>query len=120
LHPVVDRTRDLVVGLAGLQLADALGNRLVSQEFVSHHLDHLGVPQVLRPTLSPIKVASSAGLLLGLRLPRLGAVTSAGLVAYYAFAVGFHLRAGDHPVAALPAALLGASAAVALTKRFLR
>lgn len=108
-----------MVGLAAFQLADALGNGLLSHEFVTRHLDHLGVPQVLRPTLGPIKVASSVGLLLGMRLPRLGAVTSAGLVAYYVIAAGFHLHAHDHPVAALPAGLLGAAAALALTQRFL-
>ena len=61
-----------------------------------------------------IKVAGSAGLVLGIKSPRLGASTAACLVGYYAAAVVFHGRAGDHPVAWLPAIGFGATAAAAL------
>jgi hypothetical protein len=64
-------------------------------------------------------VTSSFGLLVGLKMPRLGAVTSAGLVAYYAAAASFHLFANDHPVLAAPAAACGASAAIALVSLYL-
>lgn len=99
--------------MAWVQVLDAIGNE-IPRELVRRHLDHLGVPPRLRPALPLIKVASTAGLLLGLRSGRVAAVTSASLVAFYAAAVRFHLLAGDHPVVALPAAALGAGAAVNL------
>ncbi|MHB8467272.1 MAG: DoxX family protein [Acidimicrobiales bacterium] len=97
-----------------LQLVDAAGNALVPKRRVDAHLDHLRVPAPLRPALPAIKVLSSVGLVLGLNSPRLGTLTSAALVGYYAAAVGYHLRAGDHPALAVPAAVFGAAAAAAL------
>ena len=73
----------------------------------------------LRPALGLIKVAGSAGLVAGLKWPRVGAMTSAALVAYYAAAVRFHLLAGDHPAFASPAAALGTIAAVLLAELYL-
>jgi hypothetical protein len=69
--------------------------------------------------LPVIKVTSTFGLLVGLRMPRLGAVTSASLVSYYAAAARFHLLADDHPLLAAPAAACGASAAMALSNLYL-
>lgn len=56
----------------------------------------------------------SGGLLLGLRWPRLGALTSAWLIGFYAAAIGFHLNAGDHSVLAAPAAAYGLGAGALL------
>jgi hypothetical protein len=116
---LADRAKQVVVGLAVAQLTDVVAAQLVSPEFIGDHLDHLGVPPALRRLLSPIKATSSAGLLLGLLVPELGAVTAAGLIGYYGIAVGFHLRTHESPISALPAVLLGAAAAAALKKRFL-
>jgi hypothetical protein len=113
------RHRQLVLGLAAAQVLDALGGELVPRRYVEAHLDHLGVPSELRPALGVIKVTASVGLVAGLKWPRLGAVTSAALVSYYAAAARFHLLAGDHAVIAAPAAAFGAGAAVALTEFFL-
>ena len=66
-----------------------------------------------------IKVAASAGMVAGLKRPRLGAVTCLGLMAFYAAAVGFHGFAGDPPAVALPATAFGASAALWLFCNFL-
>ncbi len=77
------------------------------------------MPRSLRPVLPVIKVTSTFGLLLGLKMPRLGAVTSAGLIAYYAAAARFHLLAHDHPLLAMPAAACGASAGIALMNLYL-
>src|SRR5438445_9050963 len=108
-----DRTRQLAVGLALFQVLDAIANA-IPRRYVAAHLDHLGVPYPLRPALPVIKLTSSAGLLIGLEMPRLGALTSAALVAYYAAAARFHLLADDHPVLAMPAAACGAAAAATL------
>lgn len=119
LRLVADRIRQLAVVLASVQLIDVLGNAVVPREYVDAHLDHLQVPRRLRPLLSPIKLTSSAGLLAGLEMPRLGALTAAASCGYYAIAVRYHVRAGDHPVLCVPAALLGGAAAVTLLSLYL-
>ena len=116
--PVPDRSKRLAVGLAIFQVVDAVANA-IPRRYVEAHLDHLGVPRNLRPALPVIKVTSTVGLLLGLEIPRLGAVTAASLIAYYAAAAGFHLLAHDHPVLAAPAAACGAIAAIALVDLYL-
>lgn len=110
---------DVPTCLALLQLADAAANEIAPRRIVDKHLDHLRVPVPLRRALPVIKMLSSAGLILGARSPRIGALTSAALVAYYAAAVGYHRNAGDHPAVAAPAALFGATAATALFGVFL-
>lgn len=102
------------MGFALLQLADAVGNQLVSRRYVEAHLDHLRVPRKLQQMLPAIKVLSSAGLMIGLRWPRLGVLTSACLIGYYAAAVGFHLNAPEHSALAAPAAAFGVGAAAVL------
>jgi hypothetical protein len=109
-----DWPKRLAVGLAALQLADVIGNVLVPRRHVDAHLDHLGVPTSLRPALPVIKVAGSAGLVGGVKSPLLGAATAACLVGFYAAAVAFHVRAGEHPVVWLPAIAFGATAATSL------
>jgi DoxX-like family len=113
------RPKHLAVGLAVLQLADAIGNELVPRHHLSAHLDHLGVPDRLRTALPAIKVAGSAGLIMGIKSPNVGALTAAYLVGYYAAAVAFHMRADDHPVLWLPAIAFGASAAASLVTFYL-
>ena len=113
-----DRTRKVAVGLAIFQVLDAIGNA-IPRRYVEAHLDHLGVPGYLRPMFPVIKVTTAAGLVAGLRMPRLGSLTSASLVAYYAAATRFHLLAGDHPILAAPAAICGASAAITLVDLYL-
>lgn len=113
-----ETAKRLAVALAAVQLLDAAGNELVPRKYVDAHLDHLRVPMPLRPLL-PVCKAASLGLIVGLGLPEVGAAASAGMVAYYANAIGFHARAGDNPIAALPAALLAAAAAVVLARLYL-
>ena len=98
------------MGLAVFQMLDAVGTELVPRRCLDRHLDHLGVPRNLRPLLSPIKVAGAAGLVLGTRVPEVGALAAAGLVAYYSAAASFHVLADDHPVLAGPAIGCGAAA----------
>jgi hypothetical protein len=105
--------------LAALQLGDAIGNELVPRRYLTAHLDHLGVPNRLRPALPVIKVAGSAGLILGIKSPYLGALTAACLVGFYAAAVVFHVRADDNPVVWLPAIAFGATAAASLVTFYL-
>jgi hypothetical protein len=112
------RLRHLAAGLAALQIIDAIASA-TPQISMAVRLDHLGVPGVLRPLLPVIKVSTSVGLLVGVKRPWVGAVTSAALVAFYAAAVSFHGFAGDHPAVALPATAFGASAALCLASYFI-
>src|SRR5688500_6178770 len=81
VRDVSGRARNRAVRLAAFQLLDAVGNSVVSRRYLDRHLDHLGVPSGLRPLLTPIKLTTAGGLLVGLRVPAVGALTAAGLVA---------------------------------------
>ncbi|MFF0011273.1 DoxX family protein [Streptomyces sp. NPDC005374] len=59
-----------------------------------------------------LEVAGVAGLLLGLTVTTLGVVAATGLALLMAGAAVVHLRHGDPPVRALPAAVLALAAAV--------
>jgi hypothetical protein len=112
------RLRQLAIGLATLQIVDTIASA-TPQMSMAARLDHLCVPEIVRPVLPMIKVSTSVGLVAGLKRPWLGAVTCMGLVGFYSAAVGFHRFAGDPPIAALPAAALGGSAALCLVAHFL-
>ena len=111
--------KQVAVGLAAAQAADAIGNMLVPSSFLTSHLDRLGVPSRLQPALPFIKLAGSAGLVLGIKAPRVGAVAAACLVGYYSAAVAFHALADDHAVAWVPAIAFGATAAASLVRFYL-
>jgi hypothetical protein len=96
--------------LAGLQVLD-LAVTQTSSRFGEAHLDHLGVPAVLRPALPVIKATSTVALAATSRRPLARSVVGAGLVAYYASAATFHILAGDRPADAAPATLLALLAA---------
>jgi deazaflavin-dependent oxidoreductase (nitroreductase family) len=102
----------LAVVLSVVQVADAAGNLVMPRSSYTAHLDHLDVPRWLQPVLPIMKVAGSAGLVLGFQSTRLEALTCAALAGYYGAAVGFHLAAGDHVVIAAPAAILAAATMV--------
>jgi hypothetical protein len=112
------RLRHLAAGLASLQIVETMASATPPMS-MADRLDHLGLPERLRPVLPVIKIATSVGLVAGVGRPRIGAVTCAGLVGFYAAAVSFHRLAGDPLPAALPAAALGAIAALCLVGHFL-
>ena len=116
------------LALAGIQAADLAVTQL-SAEFGDSHLDHLGVPRGIRPLLPIIKAVGVTALVVTADRPTARSVVAASLMAelggdtsgiayserlmaYYAAAGTFHLRAGDPPWLAAPAAgccLLAAS-----------
>lgn len=89
--------------LAGLQAADLVVTQL-SSAYGDDHLDHLGVPAALRPALPMVKAVAVGALLVTSTRPRLRSVVSTALLSYYSAAIAFHIRAGDSPTKALPAA----------------
>jgi hypothetical protein len=97
--------------LAAMQVVDLAAVATMPSRYGDAHLADLGVPQQLRRVLPVIKVATTAALLVGTRRPRLRSVTGAGLVAYYAAAVTFHIESNDPWTDVAPAALYGVVAA---------
>ena len=70
---------------------------------VKKSLDNLGVPENIRPVFPAVKAAAAVGLLSVNRFPALARLTTAMLTLYFALAVGWHIRAHDKVVNALPA-----------------
>jgi hypothetical protein len=103
--------RRFALRLAVMQVVDIAATRALPDRYGDAHLAALGVPAELRRVLPAIKVATTLPLLAGTRRPGLRSVTGAGLVAYYAAAVTFHVRSNDPWTETAPAALYGAVAA---------
>jgi hypothetical protein len=83
-----------VVVLAIIQFVDAL-LCLKPVAFIAQCFDDVRFPRRLWWIMSPIKFAATAGLLAGIWVPWLGAVTSAALVLYFVVAIGMHVAARD-------------------------
>jgi hypothetical protein len=110
-HRVARRAATL---LALVQAVDAvLCYRPVG--FVAACLDDVAFPRTWWPVLTPVKTAAALGLLGGRRSAEVGALTASALAAYFAIAVGAHMRARDLGRNALSATVLECcSAATAL------
>lgn len=106
------RSQIVVLGLAGSLvfsgLYDAIPNHWFEEEF-----EHLRLPRWFRLVFIATKTAAVTGLLLGLRSPRLGRVTTRALVAYFVLAVGAHVRVKDGRIRPLPALTMLVWSAVA-------
>jgi DoxX-like family len=74
-------------GRRGL-LCDAL-------RFVTECLDDVRLPHRIRPLLPILKLAAAAGLVAGLWIEHLGAITALCVTVYFALAVGAHIRVRD-------------------------
>ena len=83
----------LAVLLAGVCAAAAAAD-LTRQPQVLATVQRLGVAHLL-PLLATVKALAAAGLLVGIAVRPLGAVTAAAMTLYFALAVAFHLRAND-------------------------
>jgi DoxX-like family len=73
-----------------------------------------GVPEHWLDPLAVVLLAGAAGVVAGVAWAPLGVAAAAALVAYFAVAIGFHVRAGDaeHAVTPLVIALLAAAALI--------
>ncbi|MFM9595021.1 DoxX family protein [Streptomyces scabiei] len=79
--------------------------------FMRQAAAHLGMSVTLYRVIGALEIAGAAGLLLGLASAPLGAAAAAGLALLMTAAAVVHLRHGDPPVRALPAAVLALAAA---------
>ncbi|MEE6179563.1 DoxX family protein [Mycobacterium sp. 050134] len=90
-------------GLAAFHAVDAVACA-VPLAPIKKTLDDVGLPENVRPVLPVVKGAAAIGLISVTWFPALARLTTAMLTLYFTLAVGAHVRAGDKPVKALPAA----------------
>ena len=83
-----------VVLLAAIQLGDAV-MCFEPVGFIAKCFADVGLPRALWPVMPWVKVAATVGLLVGLWVPYVGALTDAALVVYFVCAVSAHIRARD-------------------------
>ncbi|WNZ13683.1 DoxX family protein [Streptomyces sp. 11x1] len=80
--------------------------KIAAVPFMRQAAAHLGMSAGLYRVIGTLEVAGAVGLLLGLFAAPLGVAAAAGLALLMAAAAVVHLRHGDPPVQALPAAVL--------------
>lgn len=83
-----------VILLAVVQLADA-ALCLRPAKFVQQCLEDVRFPRRWWWTLPPLKTLAAAGLLTGLWIKHVAAMTTIALVAYFLAAIAAHVRAND-------------------------
>ncbi|MEU3889884.1 DoxX family protein [Streptomyces sp. NPDC029041] len=84
--------------------------KIAAVRFMRQAAAHLGMSTALYRVIGTLELAGAAGLLLGLASAPLGVAAAAGLAVLMAAAAVVHLRQGDPPVRALPAAVLAVTA----------
>ena len=84
-----------VIALAIVQFGDGL-MCLKPVAFVADCFEHVNWPRRYWWVMPPIKFAAAAGLILGIWIPYLAAITSVALVLYFICAVAAHLIARDY------------------------
>ncbi|KUO09401.1 DoxX family protein [Streptomyces sp. DSM 15324] len=80
--------------------------KLAAAPFMRQAAAHLGMSVRLYRVVGALEVAGVAGLLTGLTWMPLGVAAATGLALLMAAAAVVHLRHGDPPVRAVPAAVL--------------
>ncbi|EGD41779.1 FtsQ [Nocardioidaceae bacterium Broad-1] len=83
-----------VVLLAVIQIGDAV-MCFKPVGFIARCFTDVGLPRALWPVMPWVKVAATVGLVAGLWVPYVGALTSAALIVYFVCAVTAHIRARD-------------------------
>jgi hypothetical protein len=84
-----------VSGLLAALLAFSAINKLSHREDVVQSYARAGVPEGWLDLLAIVLLAGASGLVLGLFWAPVGVAAAAALVAYFAVAIAFHIRAGD-------------------------
>jgi hypothetical protein len=80
--------------------------KLTHRPTVMEDYRRAGVPEPWLNWLAALLLTAAVGLAVGNWWPLAGVAAAAGLVAYFALAVGFHIRAKDTKNAATPAVLM--------------
>jgi DoxX-like family len=106
----------IVSSVLAAMLAYSAYSKLTRQAAIVASVDRVGFPRDQLDYLAGILLAAAAGLVLGLFWAPVGVAAAAGVVAYFAVTIAFHVRAHDLAHAPKPA-LIGLIAAVALALR---
>ncbi|MFI8823521.1 DoxX family protein [Streptomyces sp. NPDC053431] len=101
-------TLAVVLTLVFLSLGAA---KIAAVPFMRQAAAHLGMSPGLYRVVGTLEVAGAAGLVLGLASAPIAVAAAIGLALLMTAAAVVHLRHGDPPVRALPAALLALTAA---------
>ena len=99
------------IALAAMLTASA-AFKLSHRPSVVESYRQAGVPESWLNGLAALLLLAAAGLVVGLWWPVAGIAAAIGLVAYFALAVGFHIRANDIAHVVTPAVLVAVSGAV--------
>ncbi len=102
----------LAILLSVICVASAAAD-VTRQPRVVETLQRLGFDHLL-PFLATVKTLAAVGLLVGLALRPLGAVTAAALAIYFMLAAVLHVRAGDKVGESAPPAVLSLTSALCL------
>ena len=97
----------LAVAVLGAGVAKLAGAPAMRQS-----ADHLGFSWPAYRRIGALEVAGALGVLAGLAVPVLGVLAAACLALLLALATATHLRRGDAPAVAAPAAVLAVLAGV--------
>ena len=105
----------LVASLLAALISYSAALKLTHRPKVVADYRRAGVPEEWLNWLAALLLAAAAGLVVGLWWGPAGIVAAGGLVAYFALAVAFHIRAKDAANAVTPVVLMSlALAAVGL------
>jgi hypothetical protein len=88
--------------------------KLVRAAPVVENLGKVGVPDAWFPPLAAAEILGAVGLLAGIAVPALGILAAIGVIAYFAGAIVFHVRANDTQFAPPGAFVVLAVAALVL------
>lgn len=83
-----------LIVLAALQVVDGI-LCITPAPFIAACFEAVNWPRRLWWMMPPLKFAAAAGLVVGIWVPYLAALTCAALVAYFLVAIGMHLGARD-------------------------
>ncbi|MGL6237154.1 MAG: DoxX family protein [Segniliparus sp.] len=104
---------------AAFQAADAVACA-IPLKAITEAFDRVEFPVKYRWIFPVVKGASAAGLALGIKFPSLARLTLVLLTAYFAAAVGSHVRVKDSVSNAAPAALFLGAYAFLAARTFVR
>jgi DoxX-like family len=101
----------IVSMLLAVLIGYAAARKLTHRPEVVESYRRAGVPESWLDGLAALLLAAAAGLVVGVWWPLAGTAAAAGLVGYFAIAIGSHLRAKDTAQLATPVVLVVLAAA---------
>ncbi len=96
----------IVTSIAAMANGYAASNDFIRPKWLLANMTRLDVRESWLTKLGVLKAAGALGLLLGIRVPLLGAAAAAGLILFFLGAVITHLRARDYYSIGVPIGFL--------------